>query len=141
MHGEPHRPRSGSPGGCGEGDQPGSAQGEDLGVDGWAYGPGVPEGQAYAHRVPGAPTGDYNVAVIADKEGRYTVRAQAFPALATLPVVGGPLPPLAESPSPPNVVGDLENGAVMVDGRRVPPPPPTQVEIRAPSNNRSFFDT
>jgi hypothetical protein len=80
-----------------------------------------------------SPTGDYAVAVIPDKDGQYTVMAQAFPFGANIPLVGTLLPPLAASPSPPLAVGQPVNGAVITEaGERVPVPPTSAIEIRTP---------
>jgi hypothetical protein len=89
-----------------------------------------------------APTGDYAVPVIADHGGQYTVTARAFPPVAlpvAVPGLPSPidiLPPVAESPSPPIVVGQPVNGNVSVEGPRgretLPAPSQTPVEISAP---------
>lgn len=82
--------------------------------------------------------GDYNVAVLAQKDGTYEVFAQALPPIV-LPIPGDiplGLPPLAESNRPPLVVGSPVNGGVDADlpgGRqRLTAPPLTRIEIRAP---------
>ncbi len=86
-----------------------------------------------------APTGDYSVPIIADQDGQFTVQAKAYPGLAPLPLAlpGIPspidlLPPAAQSPSAPIVVGDVLNGTVAINGQRVAVPPPSSVEISAP---------
>lgn len=80
-----------------------------------------------------SPTGDYAVAVIADKDGQFQVMAQAFPIGANLPLVGTFLPALAESPSPPLAVGQPVNGAVLTEaGQQIPAPPQTDIEIQTP---------
>lgn len=89
-----------------------------------------------------APTGDYNVNVIADADGVYSVQAKAFPPVVLpfsppgLPSLLDILPPLAESTSPPLVVGEPLNGTVGIEGpggrQRVALPAPTQVEVGAP---------
>jgi hypothetical protein len=78
-------------------------------------------------------TGDYGVVVLAEQDGRYLVFAQAFLPLG-IPIPGGNTiflgPPLGESSSPPLVIGSpLENG-VIIDGRSVPAPSLTPIEIR-----------
>ncbi len=83
-------------------------------------------------------SGDYSISVIADKDGRYQVSSQAFPPFV-LPIPGGtPItpPPLAESTSPPIVIGDRVNGSVSVDtpaGRQtIAAPAPAPFELFAP---------
>ena len=85
-------------------------------------------------------TGDYSVAVLAERGGRYEVFSRAFLPIA-LPVPGGvPLllgPPLAESLRPPLIIGQPVNGRVEFEaapGRpeRVAPPPATAPEVFAP---------
>lgn len=83
--------------------------------------------------------GDYSVSVIASKDGRYTVAAQAFLPLA-IPVPGrDPIPigpPLTESPTPPIVIGEPQNGGVSAElpsGRQfLSLPAPTPIEIDIP---------
>ncbi len=89
-----------------------------------------------------APTGDYNVNIIADSDGVYTVQALAFPPVVLpfsppgLPSLLDILPPLAESTSPPLVVGQPLNGTVGIDApggpSRVALPAPSQIEVGAP---------
>lgn len=85
-----------------------------------------------------APTGDYNVNIIADADGVYTVQAMAYPpgppiSLPGLPNLLDILPALAESASPPLVVGTPLNGQVGIEGPggigRAALPPPTSIEI------------
>lgn len=82
--------------------------------------------------------GNYSVSILADKDGRYTVSAQAFPPFILPIPTGAPLTPpaLAESPSPPIIIGDPQDGGVSVDtpdGRLFfPIPPPTPIEIGGP---------
>ena len=84
-----------------------------------------------------SPTGDYSVPVIADKDGQFTVTALAFPPIALplgapgLPTPIDILPPVAQSPSPPIVVGDRRNGTVIADGQSVPVPQLSAIEISA----------
>ena len=78
-------------------------------------------------------TGDYSVAVLAEQDGRYVVFARAFLPLG-IPIPGGNTiflgPPLGESSKPPLVIGSpLENG-VIIDGRSVPAPALSPIEIR-----------
>lgn len=83
--------------------------------------------------------GDYSISVIASKDGRYTVAAQAFLPIA-IPIPGAdPItigPPLAESPTPPVVIGEPRDGGVSAElptGRQfLSLPPPTSIEINAP---------
>ena len=84
-------------------------------------------------------TGDYTTNIIAEKDGRYTVYAQAFP--PPMIPTGPPfpeaillLPPLAESTRPPLGVGiPVEGGvdALLPDGTRqfIPTPPQQPIEI------------
>lgn len=83
-------------------------------------------------------SGDYSVSILSEKEGQYLVKSQAFPPFA-IPVPGGTpltLPPLAESPSPPIIIGDVQNGNVSVDtpgGRQTfAVPAPSPIEIFSP---------
>lgn len=83
-------------------------------------------------------SGDYSVSILAEKDGQYLVKSQAFPPFA-IPVPGGTpitLPPLAESPSPPIIIGDVQDGNVSVDtpgGRQTfAVPAPSPIEIFAP---------
>ena len=86
-------------------------------------------------------TGDYSVAVLVEKEGRYQVYAQAF-VLVGIPVPGAaePIflgPPLAESPRPPLIIGQPVNGRVEFEvapgqRERVAPPAPTPIEVVTP---------
>ena len=85
-----------------------------------------------------APTGDYNVNIIADQDGIYTVQAMAYPpgppiSLPGLPSLLDILPALAESASPPLVVGTPLNGQVGIEGPdgvgRAALPAPTAIEI------------
>lgn len=117
-----------------------------------AFGLGLPalirvyvEGPSYAPEVRNFDTfsmpwsGDYSVNILAEKDGDYEVYAQAFP--PPLLPVGPPFPeaiplgpPLAESPSPPIVVGRRvweRVEALLPTGERVeyPAPPLTPVEI------------
>ncbi len=77
-----------------------------------------------------SPLGDYSVSVLAEKDGRYTIYAQASPE----PFFLGP--PLLESARPPLVIGTPVDGQVEqnIDGRleRVAQPPPTDVEVSTP---------
>lgn len=77
-----------------------------------------------------SPLGDYNVSILAEKDGEYIVRAKAGPE----PFFFGPS--LLESASPPLIIGRPTNGSVEfdVDGqrRRVDQPPQTRVELSAP---------
>lgn len=77
-----------------------------------------------------SPLGDYNVSILAEKDGEYVVRAKAGPE----PFFFGPS--LLESASPPLIIGRPTNGSVEfdVDGqrRRVDQPQPTRVELSAP---------
>lgn len=87
-----------------------------------------------------SPLGDYSTVVVAGKDGRYKVYAQAFPPLIALvpgapdPVALGP--PIAESPRPPLVIGIPLDGEVEfeIDGRRarVALPAPTPIEVITP---------
>ena len=89
-----------------------------------------------------APTGDYNVNIIADQDGVYSVQAKAFPPVVLpfappgLPSLLDILPPLAESTSPPLIVGQPLNGTVGIDApagpSRVPLPALTRIEVGAP---------
>ena len=79
--------------------------------------------------------GDYNIAIVAEKDGTYEVFAQALLPLV-LPIPGDTplsLPPLAESNRPPIVVGLPIDGGVDADlpsGRqRLAAPPSTPIEI------------
>lgn len=83
-------------------------------------------------------SGDYNVAVIAEKDGTYEVFAQAFPPIV-LPIPGDSsltLPALAESGKPPIVVGAPVSGGVTAElpgGRETLPIPPVfDLEIFTP---------
>ena len=88
----------------------------------------------------GAPTGDYNVNIIADQDGVYSVQAKAFPPVVLpfappgLPSLLDILPPLAESTSPPLIVGQPFNGTVGIDApagpSRVPLPALSAIEVR-----------
>lgn len=118
-----------------------------------AFGLGVPafirvflEGPSYNPQVRSFNTfaspfsGDFSTNVIAEKDGRYTVYAQAFPP-PILPT-GPPfpdamllLPPIAESTRPPLVVGYPYDGgvdALMPDGttQRLDNPPMQPIEFR-----------
>lgn len=92
-----------------------------------------------------SPLGDYSVPVRADKDGRYTVTAMAYPFVILpfsppgLPSPIDILPPLAESPSPPIVVGDRQNGTVNIDGQRVGVPELSQFEINQPISVAPFI--
>jgi hypothetical protein len=77
-------------------------------------------------------TGDYSVVVLAEQDGRYVVFARAFLPLG-IPIPGGNTiflgPPLGESSKPPLIIGTpLENG-VIIDGRSVPAPALTPIEV------------
>ena len=83
-------------------------------------------------------SGDYSVAVLAESDGQYTVSSQALPPIA-LPIPAGTpltLPALAESPSPPIIVGDRQNGSVAVETptgpRTFAVPAQSPIEIFAP---------
>lgn len=118
-----------------------------------AFGMGVPtfirvflEGPSYDPQLRSFDTfaspfsGDYSVNVIAEKDGQYTVYAQAFP--PPLIPTGPPfpeaimlLPPFAESTRPPLVVGYPFNGgvdALLPDGtrQRLTAPPMQPIEFR-----------
>jgi len=118
-----------------------------------AFGMGVPtfirvflEGPSYDPQLRSFDTfaspfsGDYSVNIIAEKDGQYTVYAQAFP--PPLIPTGPPfpeammlLPPMAESIRPPLVVGYPFNGgveALMPDGtrRRLEAPAMQPIEFR-----------
>lgn len=88
-------------------------------------------------------TGDYAVPVLAERDGRYQVYAQALAAPAGLPV-GPDLPALAlaESPTrPPILIGEPANGDVIVDGQRrsAPPQTPVEVSVSVPVTFAPFF--
>ncbi len=78
-------------------------------------------------------TGDYSVAVLAEQAGRFQVFAQAFLPLG-IPIPGGNTiflgPPLGESSKPPLVIGSPTENGVIIDGRSVPAPALTPIEIR-----------
>jgi len=118
-----------------------------------AFGLGVPafirillEGPSYDPQIRSFDTfaspfsGDFSTNVIAEKDGRYTVYAQAFPP-PILPT-GPPfpdamllLPPMAESTRPPLVVGYPYDGgvdALLPDGtrQRLDNPPLQPIEFR-----------
>jgi len=118
-----------------------------------AFGMGVPtfirvflEGPSYDPKLRSFDTfaspfsGDYSVNVLAEKDGQYTVYAQAFP--PPLIPTGPPfpeammlLPPFAESTRPPLVVGYPFNGgvdALLPDGtrQRLTAPPMQPIEFR-----------
>jgi len=118
-----------------------------------AFGLGVPafirvslEGPSYDPQIRSFDTfsspfsGDYTVNVIAEKDGRYSVYAQAFPPpiIPTGPPFPDPillLPPMAESTRPPLVVGFPFDGgvdALMPDGtsQRLTAPPMQPIEFR-----------
>lgn len=82
--------------------------------------------------------GNYSVSILADKDGRYTVSTQAFPPFILPIPAGSPITPpaLAESPSPPIIIGSPEGDGISVDtpdGRRFfAIPPPTPIEINTP---------
>lgn len=90
-------------------------------------------------------SGDYNVQVLADKDGEYTISAKAypFPALPSGPLIPENLlllPSVAESPKPPLVVGNpVEGGvnALLPDGSKQflqsPVSSPIEVMVGAPS--------
>ncbi|MFQ6029763.1 MAG: hypothetical protein ACE5Q6_19975, partial [Dehalococcoidia bacterium] len=108
-----------------------------VALEGPSFAPEVTNFDTFA-----APTGDYAVPIIADQDGQYTVTARAFPPVAlpvAVPGLPSPidiLPPVAESPSPPIVVGQPVNGEVTVEGptgrQRVAAPQPTAIEVQAP---------
>ena len=115
-----------------------------VSLEGPSFAPEVTNFDTFA-----APTGDYAVPIIADQDGQYTVTARAFPPVAlpvAIPGLPSPidiLPPVAESPSPPIVVGQPVNGNVSVEGPRgretLPAPPPTSIEIQAPVQVSPFI--
>ena len=108
-----------------------------VSLEGPSFAPEVTDFDTFA-----APTGDYAVPIIADQDGQFTVTARAFPPIAlplSLPGLPSPidiLPPVAESPSPPIVVGDPSGDGVVVDGpggrQRVAIPSQSPIEISSP---------
>ena len=85
-------------------------------------------------------TGDYAVPVLAEKDGRYQVYAQAFPPIG-VPLPGAPEPvllgpPFAESPRPPLAVGEPVDGDLEQDladlREQVTIPALGPVEVSAP---------
>jgi len=88
-----------------------------------------------------SPLGDYSTIVIAGKDGRYQVYAQAFvPLIMLVPGAPDPValgPPIAESPRPPLVIGIPLDGEVEFElepGRRerMALPAPTPIEVITP---------
>ena len=85
-------------------------------------------------------SGDYSATILAEKEGKYVVSAQAFiPLGIPLPGAPDPLftgPPLAESPKPPIIIGQPINGSIEFDvagiRERIAKPPPTSIEVFTP---------
>lgn len=77
-------------------------------------------------------TGDYSVVVLAEVAGRYVVQATAFLPLG-IPIPGGNTiflgPPLGESSEPPLVIGTPTENGVIIDGRSVPAPALTPIEV------------
>lgn len=77
-------------------------------------------------------TGDYSVVVLAEVAGRYVVQATAFLPLG-IPIPGGKTiflgPPLGESSEPPLVIGTPTENGVIIDGRSVPAPALTPIEV------------
>ena len=86
-------------------------------------------------------SGDYSVAVLAEKEGQYQVYARAFLPLG-VPLPGSPEPillgpSLAESPKPPLAIGTpvdggIEFGLAPGQSQRIPLPAPTPIEVSTP---------
>jgi hypothetical protein len=108
-----------------------------VSLDGPAHNPEVRSFDTFASPL----SGDYAVAVLAEKEGQYSVYAQAFLPLG-VPVPGAPDPiflgpPFAESPRPPLAIGEPRDGEVLFElepGRRdrIPLPQLTPVEVSTP---------
>ena len=77
-------------------------------------------------------TGDYSVVVLAEVAGRYVVKATAFLPLG-IPIPGGNTiflgPPLGESSEPPLVIGTPTADGVIIDGRSVPAPALSPIEV------------
>lgn len=88
-----------------------------------------------------ALAGDYQVTVLAEKEGQYTVQAEAAPPFA-LPVPAAAesllkLPAFAVSSSPPLAIGRVSGDELLQDlgegvTQRVSQPPSSQIEIITP---------
>ncbi len=117
-----------------------------VALEGPSYNPEIRTFDAFAQPF----TGEYNTQVVAEKDGEYTLSAQAYP-LPGLP--SGPLipanllllPPVAESPKPPLVVGAPAAGGV---NARLPAgqqflaqPPQTPIEVQVSVGAPSVFVT
>jgi hypothetical protein len=111
-----------------------------VSLEGPSYNPEIRTFDAFAQPF----SGDYAVQVVTEKDGEYSVYAQAFP-LPVLP--SGPalpanlilLPPIAESTKPPLVVGDPFDGGVKArlpggdQVLQIPDKTPIEIAVGAPS--------